>query len=263
MQRSAVRPGFLYRSDGEPRLVVPGLAVLVATVAIAWAIAMLVRHPQSEDERAEALSHSGHFEAAEAIYVDLLRQEPTVPRALEFLRNHDRGARGDRGSLPKGMEDLEHRAILEKSPGMLPEDAVERILAGLPDDVALVARFVRADGLASADLRAAIESGAKRTPPAPWCNHVLAAEALRDGRSADAADFFEREGTAFPDRAEDVDMALDLWIDLDDWDKVRDRMSDARTRARAQPETKARIAIHERDWLGAAKWTALGYRSKL
>jgi RsiW-degrading membrane proteinase PrsW (M82 family) len=263
MQRSAVRPGFLYRKDGEPRLVVPGLVALATTIAIAWGIAMLVRHPQSEDDRADALAHNGRFEAAEAIYVDLLRQEPTVPHALEFLRNHDRGARGDRSHLSKGTDDLEHRAILEKSPGMMPEDAVERVLAGLPDDVSLVARFVRADGFAAADLRGAIESGAKRVPPAPWCNHVLAAEALRDGRSADAADLFEREGTAFRDRAEDVDMALDLWIDLDDWDKVRDRMGDARVRARAAPETKARIAIHERDWRGAAKWTALGYRSRL
>jgi RsiW-degrading membrane proteinase PrsW (M82 family) len=146
---------------------------------------------------------------------------------------------------------------------MLPEDVVENIVAGLPYDVALVARFVRANGFATDDQRGAIESGARRNPPAPWCNHVLAAEALRDGHSAEAADFFEREGLAFPDRGEDVDMALDLWMDMGDWDTIRDRMNDPRLRARAQPETKARIAIHERDWLGAAKWTALGYRTRL
>jgi protease PrsW len=249
-----------YRNDGEPRLVVPGLAVLAATIAVAWAIAMLARRPPSEDERAEALSRSGRYQAAEVVYVSLLREQPTVPVALEFLRNHDRGARGDRGHAAK---DRERGVLPDENGGMLPEEAVENILAGLPDDVALVARFVRANGFATDELRGAIEAGAKRKPPAAWCNHVLAAEALRDGHPTEAADLFEREGTAFPDRGEDVDMAFDLWMDLEDWDTVRTRMNDARVRARAQPETKARIAIHERDWLGAAKWTALGYRSRL
>jgi RsiW-degrading membrane proteinase PrsW (M82 family) len=259
MQRRSLRR-LLYRKDGEPRLVLPGLAVLAATIAIAWCVATLARSPLTADERADALSRSGRYRAAEAAYVELLRERPTVPRALEFLRNHDRGARGE-GS--RRTKDLERGVIPERGDEMMPEDAVERILEGLPDDVSLVARFVRADGLAPAELRTAIEAGARRDPPAPFCNHVLGAEALRDGRSAEAADLFEREGAAFSDRAEDVDMALDLWMDLDAWDRVRDRMSDARVRARAQPETKARIAIHERDWLGAAKWTALGYKTRL
>jgi len=259
MQATAARRLF-YRNDGEPRLVVPGLAVLVATIAIAWAIAILARPRPSEDERAETLSRAGRYQAAEVAYVGLLRERPTVPRALEFLRNHDRGVRGDRGH--PGAEP-ERGVILERETGMLPEEAVEAVVAGLPEDVSLVARFVRANGFAPSDLRSAIEAGAGRDPPTPWCNHVLAAEALRDSRPADAADLFECEGRAFPDRAEDVDMALDLWMDLDDWDKVVEELKDARVRARAHAETKARIAIHERDWLGAAKWTALGYRARL
>jgi RsiW-degrading membrane proteinase PrsW (M82 family) len=250
----------LYREDGEPRLALPGVAVLVVTMAVAWSIAVIVRPPPSEDERAEALSRNARYEAAEAVYVGLLREQPTVPRALEFLRNHDRGARS--GDAPRADKDVARGGIVEKR-AMMPEDAVDAILAKLPADVALVARFVRSNGFPSAELRSAVEAGAKRDPPAPWCNHVLAAEALRDGRSAQAADLFEREGTAFPDRADDVDIALDLWMDLDDWDTVRDRMKDARIRARAQPETRARIAVHERDWMGAAKWTALGYKTRL
>jgi len=259
MQGRALRR-LIVRSDGAPRLVLPGLAVLAATIAISWAIAVLLRPPPTADERADALSRAGRYEAAEDVYVGLLRERPTVPRALEFLRNHDRGVRGE---AKRSAKDLERGIILEKREGVMPEDAVERILAALPPDVALVARFVRANGLPPADVRVAVEEGARRAPPAPWCNHVLAAEALRDGHSAEAAEFFAAEGTWFPDRADDVDMALDLWMDLDDWDIVRARMDDPRVRARARPETKARIAIHERDWPGAAKWTALGYRARL
>jgi len=250
----------LYRSDGEPRLVVPGFAVLVATMAVAWAIALLVRHPPDADERAEALTQSGRYQAAEALYVQLLREHPTVPRALEFLRNHERGVRGESSG---GTKVPGRRVVPERGDGMMTEDALEQVLAGLPGDVSLVARFVRANGFAAAELRDAVESGARRTPPAPWCNHVLAAEALRDGHPVEAAELFEREGAAFADRGDDVDMALDLWMDMGDWDRVRDRISDAVVRSRAQPETKARIAIHERDWLGAAKWTALGYKTRL
>ncbi len=71
---------------------------------------------------------------------------------------------------------------------------------------------------------------------------------------AEAAAHFEREGLAFPERNEDIDHAMRLRIADDAWELVRERMQDARIEAGMRPETKYRIAVHDRDWKAAARW---------
>jgi RsiW-degrading membrane proteinase PrsW (M82 family) len=247
----------LYRPDGEPRLALPGLAVLVATIALSLGVATLARHERSQDQRAGVLSATGQYALAEAIYTRMLGANPSVPLLLAFLENHARG------ELDDARRHTDQDVADGKRQNMMTEDAVEGLLSRLPPDVLLVARFVRAKEPAPTDVRDAIVAGAERDPPVPWYNHLLAGDALQRHELSEAATYFEREGLAFPDRHDDVDTALDVWMSADDWDHVRLRMRDPRVRAAADPETKERFALHERDWLAAARWMALGWGSKL
>jgi RsiW-degrading membrane proteinase PrsW (M82 family) len=247
----------LYRLDGEPRLIVPALAILVVTILVSFGIVRLAQRTPSEEDRAGALSQHGRYAAAEAIYARLVHEHATVPLVLAFLENHERGAvdqahrRTQRDVIPKSDEPV------------MTSEALEEVLATLPADVALVARFVSEDGEVPTDVRDAIVAGAKREPPAPWYNEILARDALQSHDVARAATYFEREGLAFVERSADVDVALELWMSADEWDLVRRRMSDARVVAAADPQTKARFALHERDWWGAAKWLVLGSRTRV
>jgi RsiW-degrading membrane proteinase PrsW (M82 family) len=248
----------LYRPDGHPRLVVPGLLVLAVTIALAASVHALARQPPTPEERAQTLSRTGHFGAAEAIYTKLVAQRPTLPVVLSLLDNHDR-ARAD-----------EHRRKTRPGdaaftdPGEVMSDAaLVMLLARLPDDVALAVRFVRAGDAETEQLRPLVEEGARRDPPLPWYNHLLGGEAEHDGRTADAAGYFEREGLAFPERRDDVNEALALWMDADDWDAVRRQLSDPRVAAAADAETKTRLATHDRDWLRAARWSAAAYVERI
>jgi RsiW-degrading membrane proteinase PrsW (M82 family) len=253
----------LYRRDGEPRLFLPALAVLALTIGVGLAVVAVARRSPTEDERAATLSRSGRYAAAESIYVRLLAREPTVPRLIAFVGNHDRGVIEQAKRRAPGDE---RAAVHETSDDVMPAAAVEALLGGLPPGLSMVARFVRAQDRQvgpDPDVREAMEAGAKETPPTPWYNHLLAEDAARSGNLSAAAEYFEREGLAFPERSADVGEALDLWMSTDDWDRVRDRMGDPRVLSAIHAETRARFAIHEHDLWGAVKWTALGYRERL
>jgi len=250
----------LYRRDGEPRLFWPALVVLAVTIGVGLAVVAVARRSPTEDERAATLSRSGRYAAAESIYVRLLAREPTVPRLLAFVGNHDRGVIEQVKRRAAGDQ---RAAVHDTGDDVMPPAAIDALLDGLPPRLSIVARFVRARGASDPEAREAMAAGAKETPPTPWYNHLLAEDALRSGDLASAAEYFEREGLAFPERGADVDEALDLWMNTGDWDRVRDRMGDPRVLSAIHPETRARFAIHEHDWRAAAKWTALGYRERL
>jgi RsiW-degrading membrane proteinase PrsW (M82 family) len=250
----------LYRPDGRPRLALPGVLALLLSIGLGSAIVAWTRRAPTEDERAGALSSTGRCGAAEEAYVRLLRERPTVPRVLAFVQNHERGAR----ELDKlGATGAGAATVADRREELMTDDGVEEVLEALLPDESLIGRFAWEGGAAEPNVRDAIEAGARRTPPTPWFNHVLAADALRAGNDDAAAAYYEREGLAFPERREDIDEALDLWMNGDDWDAVRKRMQDARVVAAADADTKARIAEHERDWVNAARWTAVGYRDRL
>jgi protease PrsW len=234
----------------------PGLAVLGITFLVGLAVATLVAAPKTDAERASALSSSGGYARAEAIYADLLRRQPDVPVLLDFLSNHKRGIADALRQRTEGRQ--------PRDPGhaMMPDDAVESLLDALPQDVGLVARFVLAR-TPPAEVRDAIIAGAAREPPVPWYNHVLGQIALHGDPAADAAPYFLREGLAFPERRNDVDRAIDLWMDGDDWDEVRARLGDPRVLAATGAGTKARFAVHEHDWLAASRWYVVGWRDGL
>jgi hypothetical protein len=246
----------LHRPDGQPRLVLPGLAVLMTAFLLALGVGMLAMRPRTDEERAKTLSHSESYALAEAIYVRLLEQRPSVPVLLAFLSNHRGGVadaenrrEGKGNGTPSGAE-------------VMDENALATLLGGLPDDLLLVARFV-AEEHPPPSVESAIVAGAKRDPPVPWYNHLLAEAALQEGKPSDAAVYFEREGLAFRDRTRDVDKAITIWMDTDDWDEVRRQMRDARVLSATDPDTRERFAEHERDWPAAMKWFSLAWRARL
>jgi RsiW-degrading membrane proteinase PrsW (M82 family) len=127
-----------------------------------------------------------------------------------------------------------------------------------------VARFWRAleKQAVPSELHEAMVAGASKDPPLAWYNHALAREAVRQHDLDEAAKRYEREGLAYPERHEDVDRALLIWMETDAWDHVRERMQDARVASSVEPMTKYQYAVHERDWKRAAKWLALGWRPR-
>jgi RsiW-degrading membrane proteinase PrsW (M82 family) len=245
----------LHRRDGQPRLVLPGLAVLMTAFLVALGVSMLAARPRTDEQRAKTLSRSSSYALAEAIYVRLLAERPSVPVLLEFLSNHR-----------SGVADEENRrqtkGLGSSAAEVMDEDALAALLGALPEDLLLVARFV-AEEHPPASVQDAVVAGARRDPPVPWYNHLLAEAALQEGRPSEAAAYFEREGLAFRERSRDVDKAVAIWMDSDDWDEVRRRMSDPRVASATGPETHERFAEHERDWPSAMKWFALAWRGRL
>jgi RsiW-degrading membrane proteinase PrsW (M82 family) len=258
-ERGATLARWLTRRDGEPRLVVPALVVLAVAFALAWAVQLLTRTTPTDEARAASMSSSERFDDAEGAYVRLLDQHPSVPLVLALLDNHGRALaarikREQAGDAPPGAVDATR---------VMPDEQLDALIERLPPEIALVGRFVRADGSDADRLREELESGARRVPPVPWYNHVLGDAAMRDSRARDAASYFEREGLAFPERQGDLGVALTLWMDEDDWDTVRERLADPRVAAAADANSKARLAEHDGDWWGAAKWTVADYGGRL
>ncbi|WP_394843312.1 PrsW family intramembrane metalloprotease [Pendulispora brunnea] len=254
---------FVTRS-GQERLLVPALVAFLLTLAVGFGVASYWSHRASSDEdRAAALASSKQFAAAEAIYVRLLHERPSVPLVLAFLDNHER-AIADR--IRRRLQGEAYDPIAEHAAGaLLTDDALDEVLwRDLPPDITLVARFwrgVEADAVPR-HVREQMLAGAKREPPVPWFNHLLAREAQQSGAPMEAAVYYEREGLTFPERAGDMDIALNLWMNAGAWEHVRDRLQDARVFAAAGPLTKYRFAVNERDWKGAALQLWLNWKQR-
>ena len=251
--------------SGQPRLVWPAVIAIVLTFAVGWIAMRVVQRALPDEERATSLAHTGRFAAAEEIYVRLLRDKPSVKLAIALLDNHEvattlkrlRGKSGGKSSGGlKGAAAAADEAVMS-------EEALDDLLeTGLPPDISLVARFWRGlekDAMPSG-LREVVIIGAETDPPLAWHNHVLAREALRHHDIEDAAKHYEREGLAFPERADDIDHALALWIAAGNWDHVRERMQDARVADAATAHTKYQFAVHERDWKSAARWLGMAWK---
>jgi RsiW-degrading membrane proteinase PrsW (M82 family) len=253
---------------GEPRVVLPALVVIALTFLAGMGATTLARTlsaggaraatPEGLLARAQALSASGRYEAAEAIYARLAREAPSVEGAMGLVENH--GAALAANALASRGEDGSGEPA--RHANVMSDEALETLLDGMPPGVTLVTRFWRglATGGVSDDLRSAVVIAAEKEPPLPWANHALATDALARGDLATAGARFEREGLAFPERARDIDAALAVWIRQGAWDHVHERLRDPRVRAAASSGTRNEIAIHDEDWLGMAKNVVIGWR---
>jgi protease PrsW len=250
-------PGLLYTPHGEPRLFVPGVIGVIVAFVVALSLITFTNRPRTEEQRAESLVHSAKAAEAERIYARLVRERPSVPIVLQLLDAHDQArllekilkARDESKSAGSmGLPDLE---------APMGEDEIDRILAELPESIRPAAQFAR--GVASKtiapEVHDVIAEGAVREPPMPWANHLLAREAAREQKHAEAAMLLEKEGLAFPDeRPEDLDAAFQIWLKLEAWDTIREELANPRTYALVSPQIKYKVAVRDKDWRGAVRW---------
>ena len=264
-----------FRPNGHPRLLLPAVVTVVLTFVIGWAALRAVQGTLPDDRRAETLSRTGKFALAEQVYVRLLREKPTLENALALIENHDRARQAKRHRRRGPGKDQDHGGDALDMPEdprdphpdelVMADIALDELLdAMLQPDVVLVTRYWRAvdKDEVPTELHDKILEGATKEPPLPWYNHALAREAMRHHDSDEAASRYEREGIAFPERHEDIDRALQIWMQNDAWDHIHTRMQDARVADRASPIARYEIAVHDRDWKSAAKYLAKGWRPR-
>jgi len=251
--------------SGEPRLVLPALVALVLTFVVGFGAMRVVQRTLPLEEQARVLSHTRKLAAAEAIYVRLLRERPTAELVIAFIDNHRLGALlRALGPLAKGAKGLGEGTGFEE--GVMSNEAFEELVAhGLSPEHSRLARFWQALPTQSAPdaLRAEMKEGAEREPPVRMYNHALARDASGRGELDEAAALHAREGMAFPDRKEDIDAALHLWMRLQAWDKIHERLADPRFAGAASPSIKYEIAVHDRDWKAAASHLVGAWRPHL
>lgn len=253
------RSRLLYTHRGEPRIVLPALLALAVTLVLGFAIARGSRKSTSptDEARAQNLAHEGDFGAAESVFLNLLRARPSIPLVLELVNLH--GSARQIAELHEKLPDPGKLPPMHKMTSVMSEEDLDVFLAHeLPPDVSLVGRYwlgyVRHD--VPADVRLAVEQGAASEPPTPWHNRLLA-RSLPPDKAEDAAIYFEREGLAVADHGSDVSAAIAIWIRLAAWDQVRTRLANPRIAERTEPELKYQLAVHDRDWRGAARWLTL------
>jgi len=241
----------LYTYRGEPRLFLPGVVAVIVAFVGALAILTAVHHPKTDEERAQALLASGKPARAARMYLQLLRERPSVPIAMALVQAHTLAKMYEK--LPEKSED---RMGLPPPEPALDDVSIDLVLSEIPQDIAVAARFLRGSIVNDVppEVRKAITDGAEREPPMPWANHLLAREAETQEKLAEAAAFYEKEGVRFPERRADVDAALRIWMRLDAWETVRDRLADPKVAEAAGPQAKYKLAVHQRDWRGAMRW---------
>ncbi len=255
----------LYTIHGEPRLVLPGFLVVVLTFAIGYAAMRGVQRALPPEQQAAALSSTRKFAQAEAVYVRLLRERPNGEHVIALLANHHKAVLATKiRRLKDGMagESLEATNAEAGSTGDGSEDFLENLQ---PPGLAGFGRFVYGlqPGSVPPALREGTAEGAKRDPPVPWYNHALGDDAIQRGEWAEAARLFEREGLAFPERHGDLDRALLVFVKLDDWAHVTERLADPAVAGRVDPHVKYLVAVHDRDWGAAARWLVVAWRPNL
>ncbi|AKV01668.1 hypothetical protein AKJ09_08331 [Labilithrix luteola] len=256
------RSRLLYTHRGEPRVVLPALVALAVTLLVGFAVVRASRKAPTAEARAKAMAHEGDFGAAEAACIGLLRERPSIPLVLELVNIHGMARQID--ELRERLPDPSKLPSLSKGSRAMSDEALDAFLVhDLPPEVSLAGRYwlgVARHNVPD-DVLVAIEQGASHEPPLPWHNRLLA-RALPPDKAEDAATYFEREGLAFADHAEDVSAAIAIWIRLAAWDQVRTRLADPRIAERTDPELKYQLAVHDRDWRSAARWLAIASKPK-
>jgi len=232
------------------RLVLPAVAIALASFLVALVIHVASSVEGSASDRAARLAGMGDFEAADELFVEALSSKTDFPTLIAFIDN--RAAIAD---------------VAEAARQMSPQDA-PRVSGG--DEV--LERYLSSRTLSEAEARMArywfelrlhdpaTDSGpvvvlADLTPPARHANQLLARAALLRDDLGEAARRYEREGLAFPAEAKgDLERALAIWKELGAWDEIRARLADPRYSAVAGPRLRVAVAEHDRDWPALLLW---------
>ena len=240
-------------------VIVQGLGI--AALALALGVGLYHRVPASPPwARAKMLARGGDLVGAEEVYWQHLTKGPvTVPLLLDFLDNHSLVA----SPIPPGERStfIDPMAGARSAQTVVSEAQIERLLGSkrVPAGTALLARFYRDASRSDDDdpLRREVVARADAEPPMPWANHVLAVDAARSLRLGEAAERFAREGLAFSARRDDALRALHLWLALEDWDTLTDKLAEPRWQKIADASIRHEVALRAGDWKGAAKWLFL------
>ncbi len=174
-------------------------------------------------------------------------------RARSTCRGLELGERGRRRA-----EDLAADCeIAPAVPAVEDEPAIDAFLgrSDLPAGVGLLGRYWRGVVRNTPDRAAEREvvRVADFDPPLPYANDLLAHEALDRGHPDEAAERFLREGTYFRERAADVGIALEHWVNEEAWDRVDQALADPRVAAVAPPWLELRSAIRLPAWKSAVR----------
>lgn len=254
--------GLLFSSVGEPRLFLPALVGIAVAFVVALSAITFANRPRTRQERAEAFLRNAKPAQAERVYVELIREKPTIPLVLRLIEIHEQARRLMKvlklreESAPSGRGSGARFGVPDVEPPLSDED-IEKVIADLPEDILVVARFAQNIATQSIpeDVRKKIDDGADRDPPMPWANHLLAREAQFERKHAEAATFLEKEALAFPaERREDLNAALQIWVQLGAWDTLREKLANPRVEVLADSHFGYRLAVHDRDWRGALRF---------
>jgi RsiW-degrading membrane proteinase PrsW (M82 family) len=138
---------------------------------------------------------------------------------------------------------------------VVPESEIDAWLTKpqTPENVRVIGQFWRAflvlEERADATL---LTTAAEGRSPMPWANHALGRAALARRDKAAAAKHFYRESNAPGGNAADRLHAFQLWVDLEEWEALREG-----TVAHPKPvyaHIRHELAIHDHRWVVAAGW---------
>jgi RsiW-degrading membrane proteinase PrsW (M82 family) len=240
-----------------------GLAIVFLLVISAiggFAADRIARARVVTDSRAAALA--GKVTGAEERCWKMLQEGPvTVPLLIAFLDAHENAIFDAAPTVTK--DPAGHPHVHVESHPVVEESAIDAFLArtDLPPGVGLLGRYWRdvARNAVDRDTELQVVAAGDLEPPIPYANHLLGEAWMRDMRLEDAAARFLREGTHFPERAEDVNEAIDIWAREGEWERIDRSLGDPRVAAAAEPWLQLKAAIRVRDWRRAARayWRCL------
>ncbi|HUO83685.1 MAG TPA: PrsW family glutamic-type intramembrane protease [Thermoanaerobaculia bacterium] len=233
--------GWLRRSDVRTVLL-PSLGITVLSILTAAGLSIFLDQRATLTERAERLSARGDFEGADRLYSQSL--------SLEGIHLETLIARIDNLAL------IRLRAQMY---GVRPgDDGIRRLLEGRKVDrsTAILGSFWYDIQLGDGETdETPVLALAEVDPPVRWANHLLGRSRMIAGDSVGAAERFEWEGLSFPAEAsDDLERALRIWSEEEEWDVLRERVSDPRFSSVAGPWHRVSLALHDRDWATVLLW---------
>lgn len=204
------------------------------TALVVWSY---ITRNASPNERFLRALQSDEIETAEQISWQMLQEKPDdLARWIRFVDVH---------ATMTGVEE-------EDSPNpTVSQSSVHKLIAKIRDARirTIAAYWYDARTAETPPDPSAVTRLADANPPMTFANYVLARMALvrKDWRTA--ANRFEREG-----RQRDLQRAIAIWIDHNDWNEVRKRVRDPRYDRALDASLRLDVATHERDWLRILLW---------
>jgi len=229
------------------------ILILCVAFAAGWVTDAFLAHGRSPVERARELARTGHVDAAEQAYLDLVAQQPgDLQLVVELVDNH---VLLEHGLMLPPMMATGHGARIAAPVDESRIDAVVSAPA-LGADGVLLAGWWRhfADGDEDPVERDRVTEAADRRSPAAWANHLLGRAMMAEGETSGAAERFAREASSFDGRAEDASHACQIWIQEADRPRLRTALGVPAFARQVPAGIRFDDAMDRRDWVGAARW---------